>query len=109
MAKWETLYNPGGTPRARDGAGRLIGARSWAAGDVSNPPVARDVAAGRLRVVTTRDPVPVSGIDPAAAEAMRETLAERHADTAAAPATTTTTKAAAKKRTTATTTDDSGE
>ncbi|WP_053207947.1 hypothetical protein [Jiangella muralis] len=78
MAQWETLYNPGDTPRRRTADGRMIGARSWGTGDVESPVVAAAVAACRLLVVQTLDPVPATGVTRAAAAAMRETHEARH-------------------------------
>ncbi|WP_020393458.1 hypothetical protein [Kribbella catacumbae] len=74
---WQTVYNTCDTPRRIDLAGRMVGSRSWAAADVSLSFVARDVTNRRLYIIETLDPVPGEGLDPAAADAMRETLAKR--------------------------------
>jgi hypothetical protein len=82
---WQTVYNPGDTPRRIDLAGHMVGSRSWASADVSLTLVAKDVASRRLLVIETLDPVPGEGLDPVAADAMRQTLLNREA--AAAPQT----------------------
>jgi hypothetical protein len=73
---WETVFNPGDTPRARDDEGRMIGAGSFGTARVDVDPVAADIAADRLIVVPTPDPVPAD-LDPEADAAMRETLRHR--------------------------------
>lgn len=76
MTTWETVFNPGDTPRSRDDEGRIIGAGSFGPARVDVDPAAADIAAGRLIVVPTPDPVP-AGLDPEADAAMRDTLRNR--------------------------------
>ncbi|WP_066892458.1 hypothetical protein [Carbonactinospora thermoautotrophica] len=77
MTTWETVYNPGPVPRACGPEGRVVEAHGWGTADVTCAEVAADIAAGRLVVVATPDPVPSAGIDQRAADAMRETLRRR--------------------------------
>jgi hypothetical protein len=76
---WQTIYNTCDTPRRIDLAGHMVGSRSWAAADVSLSFVKRDVDNGRFLIIETLDPVPAEGLDPAAADAMRDTLTQRQA------------------------------
>jgi hypothetical protein len=76
MEQWETVFNPGDTPRSRDVEGRIVGAGSFGTARADLDPAAADIAAGRLLVVSTPDPVPAD-LNPEADAAMRETLRQR--------------------------------
>lgn len=72
----ETLFNPNTRGIAYDTAGHTAYPSSWVAADTDDPRTHVVVASGLLVVVATPDPVP-DGINPAAAAAFTQTLANR--------------------------------
>lgn len=74
---YRLVYNPGDTPLPIDEAGRVVGSHDWAAVDVSQPCVAEDLASERLLIITLPDGFDREGLDPAAADALREVESHR--------------------------------